>query len=168
MKQYMYKKINSGNNVYLCHGIARAFTKKFFQNLSWAENCPEDAYSYFACISQGFKFIYAGDASVYFRSPQNFWEHASQSTRFLAGIRRLKELFDPAFIEYEYRIPGILFIKTLTKYLNRNPFSMPAYLIISVLVRIVFGKKDEYVSQYTIAPSSKRVILYRGQKLSRV
>lgn len=169
MKQYMYKKINSGNNVYLCHGRARAFAKNFYQKFTWADNCPEDAYSYFACLSQGFKFVYAGDAGVYFRSPQNFTEHASQSTRFLAGIRRLKAIFDPALIEREYTIPAILFIKTLIKYLSRNPFSMPAYIVINLIVRFMNrAENSEYISKYTIALSSKQVVLYRGQKLSRV
>lgn len=168
MKQYLYKKINSGNNVYLCHGRARAFAKKFYQKLSWVENCPEDSYSYFACKTQGFKFVYTSAAGVYFRSPQNLAEHATQSTRFVAGISRLKQLFDPVIVQREFTIPRFLFIKTLIRYINRNPFSMPAYLLITLLVRFVYPKSKKYVSRYPVAVSSKRVLLYKGQKLSRV
>lgn len=167
MKVNLAQRINSSNNVYLCYGVARAFSKRFYTKLRWADDCPEDAYSYFACKTMGFEFVYSQQASVYFRPPFNLSEHASQSTRFVAGISQLKKHFDADFIQREYKIPKLLLIGTLLKYFWRNPFSTPAYLLITLFIRLVYGDRV-YRSSYSIAPSSKKIVLYKGQRLSRV
>ncbi|KKR87193.1 hypothetical protein A2971_04340 [Candidatus Gottesmanbacteria bacterium RIFCSPLOWO2_01_FULL_46_21] len=168
MKQHIYKLIRDGNNVYLCHGRARAFSKPFYKLLRWVDDCPEDAYSYFLCKTKGFSFVYANKAGVFFRSPQFFDGHVKQSTRFVAGIKKLKEIFGSEFIDKEYRIPRSIFLKTLLRYLKRNPFSTPAYIVITLFIRIVYSNEHTYKSRFSISQSSKRVVLYKGQKLSRV
>lgn len=168
MKQFMYRQINGGSNVYLCHGRARAFAGKFFRNLTWINNTPEDAFSYFSCIAQKLTFVFTNDAGVFFRSPLNFSEHASQSTRFMSGITSLKEIFGSQIVQHEFTIPRTLFIKTLFRYMIRNPFSMPAYLFITALIRLIPKNNNAHTSRFRIASTSKRIILYKGQKLSRI
>ena len=168
MKRHLYRQIGRGHNVYLCHGRGRAFSRRLYRQLHWPDNCPEDAYSYFVCKSLGLKFVYAANAGVYFRSPTVLPEHALQSTRFTAGIRRLKGLFNPDFVRREYSIPKSLLLKTLILYLYRNPFSTPVYLVLTLYVRFAFSDATIYRSRFKVASSSKRVVLYKGQKLSRV
>ncbi len=168
MKQFLYRQINDGSNVYLCHGRARAFAGKFFRNLTWINNAPEDAFSYFSCIAQKFTFVFTKDAGVFFRSPLNFREHASQSTRFTTGIASLTRIFGSNIVRKEFAIPRVLFIKTLIRYMIRNPFSMPAYLFITALIRLMPKNNNAHTSRFRMASTSKRIILYKGQKLSRI
>lgn len=168
MKQYLCRKIRGGNNVYLCHGRARAFSKSFYSKLMWINDCPEDSYSFFACKKMGYKFIYTKNAGVYFRSPQSLRDHIKQSTRFVAGIKKVKEIFGDKLVENEYKIPRLLFLHTLFKYLMRNPFSTPIYFLISIYIRLVYKNKFTYRSLFSITNSSKRIKLYKGYKLSRI
>ena len=168
MKQYIYKQINGGHNVYLCHGRARAFAKALYEKLHWVNNCPEDAYSYFACITRGFKFSYTIKAGVYFRSPQILEGHVKQSTRFVAGIKKIKKIFGIELAQKEYKIPRLLFMRSLIKYLWRNPFSTPAYLLLTLYIRLAYTNDRVYRSQFSVSQSSKRIVLFKGQKLSRI
>jgi hypothetical protein len=168
MKRHLYRQIGGGHNVYLCHGRGRAFSHRLYRQLHWPDNCPEDAYSYFMCKSLGLKFVYVANAGVYFRSPTVLPEHALQSTRFIAGIRRLKGLFNPEFVKKEYAIPPLLSLKTIVKYLVRNPFSTPVYIAITAYIRLTYFRKNVYRSRFDVASSSKSIVLFKGQKLSRV
>src|SRR3989344_6816464 len=154
MKRHLYRQISHGNNVYLCHGRARAFSRSFYKKLHWPDDCPEDAFSYLTCIAIGFKFKYTDAASIFFRSPVILFEHRLQSSRFVAGIDRLKELFSPEFVKREYSIPWKLFVGTLLKYLFRNPFSTPAYLVITSYIRLTHRNTDIYKSRFEVASTS--------------
>jgi len=141
MKRYLYRRIRGGNNIYLCHGRGRAFSRPFYRQLRWPKLCPEDAYSYLDCIMKGFQFTYTDKAGVYFRSPLVLTEHKLQSMKFIAGINRLKELFQPKLIKNEYAIPRFLLLKTILKYIARNPFSTPFYLVLSVFLRATYSEE---------------------------
>jgi len=39
-KNMIYKKINNGNNLYLCHGRARAFRKELYTQMTWLNDFP--------------------------------------------------------------------------------------------------------------------------------
>jgi len=57
MKQFLYSRISNADNVFLCHGRARALSKELYKQLVWPSDCPEDGYSYFFCKQKGFKFL---------------------------------------------------------------------------------------------------------------
>src|SRR3990170_146228 len=160
LKRHLYRRISHGNNVYLCHGRARAFSRSFYKKLHWPDDCPEDAFSYLTCIARGFKFKYTDAASIFFRSPVILFEHRLQSSRFVAGIDRLKELFSPEFVKREYSIPWKLFVGTLLKYLFRNPFSTPAYLVITSYIRLTHRNTDIYKSRFEVASTSKQIVAF--------
>lgn len=168
MKRHLYRQIRQGNNVYLCHGRGRAFAKIVYSQIRWPDDYPEDAFSYLFCVQQGYKFVYAKEAAVYFRSPVSMSEHAFQSLRFVAGRQKLAKLFGEERVRLEYTIPHKELYKTLIKYLYRNPFSTPLYIAISLWVRLILQKGKKYQSRWLVAQSSKKLILYKGQKLSRI
>src|SRR3972149_11184528 len=64
LKRYLYRRIRGGNNIYLCHGRGRAFSRPFYRQLRWPKLCQEDAYSYLDCIMKGFQFTYTDKAGV--------------------------------------------------------------------------------------------------------
>lgn len=135
MKQEMYQKINNANNIYMCHGRARAFNKKFADILRFPAAPGEDAYSYIMCVESGFEFYYEGDAIVYYRSPNNLRDHLRQSKRFIKSRSMLTSLPKSNARNY-YKIPISLFLFTLVKYVLKKPFHLFVYLGIYFIAQL--------------------------------
>lgn len=143
VKTSLYEQINKGNNLYLCHGRARAFSKEFINKFKWKPTLGEDAYSYLACLMRGFKFVYEPNALILYRSPQNLSDHMKQSVRFLKGNNSEKKYFKSSIVKKEYYIPKILLIKVIFKYFIKNPLYSLAYslIFICVLAKTFFNEK---------------------------
>lgn len=155
LKEAIYQKICRGNNVYLCHGQARAFSKAFYKKLKWPYDVPEDSYSYFECLAKGFKFHYAKNAVIYFSPSLNIKDHTKQSKRFTSGIKMLGEIFDKNFIARSYKIPVFLLLIYMGAFLIRKPVLTIGYIVIILLIRFVFKDRNVDHSQFEIAKSSK-------------
>ena len=154
-KQSAYKKYNKRDNVYLCHGAGRAFSKEFYKKLKWPENCPEDAYSYFSCIKSGFKFHYASDAKVYFLPSTNLSDYIKQSTRFFSGKKAIEKFFNTKVIKNRYRLPFFLTLSILIIYFKKNPVLTLTYILVIPFVQILSQIKKVDQSKYEISVSSK-------------
>lgn len=135
MKNEMYEQINNKDNIYLCHGRGRAFSSRFAKQLSFPRIPGEDAYSYIECKEMGFKFYYQQEAELLYRSPQSLKDHLKQSKRFFKSQVMMDEKYQKHAKGY-YRIPLELQLKTLLKYLLRNPILISAYVIIYAYARI--------------------------------
>lgn len=157
LKQYMFKRIKNGNNLYMCNGKARAFSREFYSRLSWSDNCPEDAYSYLSCITMGYIFAFAHDAYIKFRCPNNLKDHIKQSNRFIYGKKKLEELFPSELLNREYKIPFPILSKALIKFMITRPFSTLAYLILNIIVRLHYKVEPLHHSKYDAVLSSKRI-----------
>jgi glycosyltransferase involved in cell wall biosynthesis len=158
LKQFMYPRINGGNNVYMCHGRARAFSKKLYKKIIWPDNCPEDAYSYFFCVTSRFKFIFNKKASVLFRCPSELGGHILQSNRFIHGKKILENYFGKEIIRKEYAIPKNIMLKTLLHFLFKNPLSTLLYIAINAYIRLFKNYEPDHHSKYEISASSKEVV----------
>lgn len=159
LKQFMYSRVKGGNNVYMCHGRARAFSKEFYTKITWSDNCPEDAYSYFFCIKSGFAFVFNKKSSILFRSPSELGGHIAQSNRFIHGRKILEKYFGQEIVRKEYIIPKSLMIKTILLFLLRNPMSTPLYMIINMYIRFFKNEEPKHHSRYEVSPTSKKVIV---------
>lgn len=137
LKQSIFQRLNDANNIYLCHGSARAFSKDFYKNLRWPYNCPEDAYSYVMCLEKGFKFKYAKDAVVYYSPSSNISDHIKQSTRFFHGKKTLERLFGFSKIKHHYKIPALLTSSFFVIYLAKKPVLTLGFLFILLLTRLL-------------------------------
>lgn len=157
-KTEMYKKIRNQNNIYLCHGRARAFSKKLYPVLKWPDSPPEDAYSYLYCVKKGFKFAFAPKAQIIFRSPATLKDHFRQSSRFFIGRNQMLQYFSQEFVRSQYRIPPVIFLKTYLKHLLRNPFTLSLYTLIVAIVRLTSFRKKIQKATWDIAASSKKII----------
>lgn len=157
MKTEIYEQINHKNNIYLCRGTIRAFSKKFISQFKWQSVAGEDAYAYLSCITKGFKFKYEPKAIVYFRSPNNLKDHLRQSTRFLQGYDLLKEYFDHTFINKELRIPLDKIANTTIKYFIINPYYFSIYISILVYSKIKSQFTQNSSHTWNIAISSKKI-----------
>ncbi len=157
-KKSVYQKYNAGDNVYMCHGRARAFSRDFYKKLIWAEEGPEDAFSYLACKGMGFKFKFAPNAIVKFRSPTKFSDHAKQSMRFEQGKRNIQKYFDKKVVEREYQIPPRYIASDLSMYLLKKPITGMAFLAIKFYILYLSSRKQVDLSTWDIATSSKKLL----------
>jgi len=157
-KNRLYQRINGKDNIYLCHGRARALSKSFYTQINWPKNIPEDAYSYLFCLQKGLKFVFAPKAQVIFRSPANFRDHFLQSNRFLLGKKRLEKYFPSDWVKAQYGYSKSLLIWTLIVYLFKNPVSILSYLMVAVVVRVYGLIKTTSDVKWDISTSTKKVI----------
>ncbi len=157
-KNRIYKALRDQDNIYLCHGQARAFSRAFYSQLQWPDEFPEDAYSYIMCLQKGFAFRFASGAQVIFRCPQTLSDHLRQSGRFIDGKERLMQSFSESSIRPYYRIPLPLFFSELAKALAKHPFLTAPYLFIMAFVRMS-GWRPSHASRYEISKSSKKILV---------
>ncbi len=157
LKELLAQRINNSNNVYLCHGQARAFSRSFYSKIKWPYNCPEDAYSYFFCVDRGFHFLYEAKATVLFSPSTHLRDHLKQSKRFSSGIKILEKTFTKRKIKESYKIPFLLGLTYVFVFAARQPFLTLGYIFIVLFVFIFVksGKIDH--SKFEIARSSKHV-----------
>jgi len=156
-KQKIYEKINHGDTVYLCHGRARAFLRKLYTRIHWPENCPEDAYSFFACLESGMKFSYTPSAAVLFRSPATVTDHMLQSKRFSTGIDTLKHLFPTPMIERAYAVPKKILLQETLSALISHPFAMIGYIGITLYMKCLKTTSQIHLTKWQQAQSTKKL-----------
>jgi glycosyltransferase involved in cell wall biosynthesis len=133
MKKKLYYNFKGGNNIYNTYGIARAFARTFYRTLQYRINEGEDMYSYLACITHGFRFKTVTGAIAYFRLPSSLPDHYKQSIRFMYAKNKMSEYFDPKLIDYEFRIPMVVKLKSAFASLPivlRNPVHVLYYVLV--------------------------------------
>lgn len=158
IKSSMIEAWNGGNNIYACHGRARAFSHGFAEKFRLPEVVSEDAYSYLACKQMGFEFAYEPRAEVVYRSPQHLRDHMRQSARFFQGKVNLANFFSATQIQKEHAIPRGLYLKTLLKYFFKSPILFCGYVGVLTTVSVSRIFTNQAMLQWRIADSSKNLI----------
>lgn len=154
LKNSAFENYRNGNNIYTCHGAARAFSKRLYKNFKFGSSIGEDAYSYLFAISKGYTYAYAGQTTFYIKCPSTFKDHLRQSTRNFNGMRILESHFDKHLVKKEFKLPYTVIIKSGINYLFKNPVLLVAYaLTISTTFICSYFMKQAQV--WEIAKSSK-------------
>lgn len=161
-KYALFQKINNQDNVYLCHGRARAFSKKLYKKIQWPKVCPEDSFSYFFCKANGFKFVYQKHARVLFRSPTNIHDHIKQSARFIAGKDILKKHFPIDMVYRAYQIPLSLSMLTFLVSFKKAPVTFFSYITLQICIAL-FSRVRKFPQRYDTSASTKK--LAQGMEL---
>ena len=157
IKQTIFQKYKKGDNVYLCHGSARAFAKAFYKKLTWPYNCPEDAYSYFACKKNNYKFIYEKNSIIHFSPSSNFSDHYKQSTRFFNGKKIIEKYFNKNDIRSEYKLPLFLTLSCLLAFIFKKPhLTIPFIFLLPIMAILSQVRKVDH-SKYEISASTKNL-----------
>lgn len=156
-KWLIFKKLRKGDNIYLCQGRARAFSKDLYKKINWPADCPEDAYSYLFCLKKGLKFKFVPNAKVLFRSPTNFDDYATQSNRFRNGKSRLEEYFSSDEVKMHFNIPLSQLLFGLFLVTLKRPLTTILYLMISFFA-MTLKSKYKYSYKWEISKSSKQLV----------
>lgn len=155
----IYQELNNGDNIYLCYGRARAFSKKFYKKLRFPNECPEDSYSYLYLKKIQGKFLYQKNAQVYFRSPASLSDYMHQSTSFVAGKKALDQFFPSYIVAKAYKIPFDAYIKALGNCIMADPVRSAlgglGYVSLTIFKKIFIRIPKRYTSKYTYLRTTK-------------
>jgi cellulose synthase/poly-beta-1,6-N-acetylglucosamine synthase-like glycosyltransferase len=141
------------------HGRIMAFSRRFANRLHLPENIlGDDVYSFLQCKKLGLKFYHEKKAIVWYRSPQNWKDYATQATRFLAGGKQLYRYFNSKEVDKAFRIPKPVLRKQMLLQLKKNPLG---YIFLKILNLYCFWRKKVFLKQLDIKwvsiRSSKRL-----------
>jgi glycosyltransferase involved in cell wall biosynthesis len=155
----IYRRITNEDNIYLCYGRARAFSKKFYKKLRFPNECPEDSYSYLFLKKINGKFVYQKDAQVYFRSPASIADYIHQSTSFVAGEKALKQFFPTEKVEKAYEIPLTLYIQAFWDCILNDPMrgitAGFGYIALTIVRKLFIHVPNRYTSKYVYLATTK-------------
>ncbi len=155
LKSKVFDFYRKGDNVYTCHGPARAFSKKLYQKITFKTSIGEDAYSYLFCKVNHFKYQYVKSTAVYYKLPDNFKDHRNQSIRFINSKSLMKQYFGEEFVANNYLIPKKILFKITLKYFLTNPVGLIYYLLILLVSHLMSIFAKNTINTWIISNSSK-------------
>jgi len=156
-KLRVFEKMNNGNNLYMCFGPCRAFSKRLVKKLSWPPTVAEDVYSYLFCRKSEYEFLYNPRAKILYKSPGNFKDHEKQSRRFKNGCGIMNKYFGDDYVKKEHHIPPRLLFESLGIWFKNNPLYLIYYLLILVSVRVKSIGNYDTGSKWNMSLSSKKL-----------
>ncbi len=124
-------------NIFSCFGPARAFSRRLYQPIRFPLSACDDAYSYLFCKKQGLLFAFVRTAVVHYRLPSTFSDHARQSLRYAAGMKRMEDIFGKHVVQIETSIPRWLLVKYAWTYVRTTPVLFFSYLSYMIIFRVV-------------------------------
>ncbi len=153
-KKYIFENYNRGNNLYTCHGRARAFSKKLYKKINFKNIVAEDAYSYMYAVSNGFKYQFVRSTQVFYKLPESFDDHEKQSIRFFQSMSQLENEFGHQKFTNENYLNTKLLLKALIKYIFINPLVL-AYFLIALFLKLKSTIRKNTITTWTVSTSSK-------------
>lgn len=156
MKKEIFESYKQGNNIYTCHGRARALTKRLYKSIYFQPDIvAEDAFVYLYTVANNFVYSFAKKANVHYRLPGTLPDHQKQSVRFFQSYNQLRKEFGAKIIRTETRLPKRFVTPVLSKYVVKYPLTLILYLSILIAMRIRALFINELRSTWTVAKSSK-------------
>ncbi len=153
-KKHIFENYKNGNNLYTCHGRARAFSKNLYKKIDFKNSVAEDAYSYMYAVSNGYKYRFARGTQVYYKLPENFSDHEKQSLRFYKSIIDLEKKFGSEKFRKENFLTTSILLSELGRYLFINPLII-VYFLIAIFLKLKSKITKRITSTWSISTSSK-------------
>jgi|SRR3989344_1216397 len=127
---------NKGDNYLSCNGRFLVLSKNFYKKISVPEKIwNNDAYIYILSQKLNFKFTFAEDVRINYKSPSNLREHLSQSIKFQKSEKDLQRYFKENIDSY-YKIPLSVKTKALIFTIIKSPILTLSYLAIFSATRL--------------------------------
>lgn len=156
IKNKVYEEYNDGNNVYTCRGVARAFSKRLYENIKFTNSIGEDAYSYLYCIKNKYNYFFEKNAYVIFRLPNNFKDHENQSLKFFKSQSVMEKKFGKIFVKSNYNLPKRLLFKSLIINALKSPLFTFLYIDMLFFLKLKSVIKKVKINEiWQISDSSK-------------
>ncbi|OGK15518.1 hypothetical protein A2774_04480 [Candidatus Roizmanbacteria bacterium RIFCSPHIGHO2_01_FULL_39_12c] len=159
IKHRLFSSFNKGDNIYTCHGRARALAYNFYKKLHLPVSVGNDMYVYLKCKEFNLKYCYVPEAIVWYRLPETLKDHQKQSVRFFSSEKEMERLFAPDFVRSFTRIPvGDILLAGMRSLpvILLHPFELVFYLLLEVYLKLT----SQFVRQsqiWDISLSSKKL-----------
>jgi len=140
LKTILFSAFKDGNNVFNCHGPARAISKKIYKEMHFSESDGEDMFSYLSCVSYGGKFKYVKRAVIEYKLPHSLGDHGKQSFRYLEALKLNSHSFNRELVNKEMKIPISVYLKASPELLKigfKYPLHIFAYVAIFLVINIL-------------------------------
>lgn len=156
LKKSIFERIKGGQNIYTCHGRARAFSKRLYKSIKFNESVGEDAYSYLYSLKKGLTYKFVKNTEIYYKLPDNFDDHEKQSIRFFNSQKIFNKEFGENFVKEQYKIPNSISLVSLVNLTFSNPLILVYLFLLSFLkVKSYYQKNIE--NTWSSSESSKRL-----------
>lgn len=156
MKKEIFESYKNGNNIYTCHGRARALSKRLYKSVRFHPDVvAEDAYIYLYTLANGFVYEFARKANIHYRLPGTLADHQKQSVRFFKSYRQLRKEFGAAFIRKQTRLPKRFITPVVLKYFLKYPLTLGLYLSVLIMMQIRSLFATDIKATWVVAKSSK-------------
>lgn len=140
-KNKVYISWNEGNNIYMCHGRARAFSRRLYLKMDFKQSANEDSYSFLKCLVLGYVFKCVKSTSVMYKLPETISDHLSQSQRFFVSLDNLRTYFDSHFLDSQFKLPKSLLLYSFIFEACTHPIYMVSYTFLT-LYSVFFHKRE--------------------------
>ena len=158
LKKDIFESYKEGNNIYTCHGRARALSKKLYNSILFKNNIvAEDAYAYLYTVYNKFTYIFANHADIHYRLPGNFKDHQKQSVRFIQSYKQLAREFGESFMVQETKLPKSIVLPFVFKYFLKYPLTLFLYVSILVYMRVRSLFVNEMTIKWQVSESTKGI-----------
>lgn len=151
----IFENYNDADNVYTCHGAARALSKKLYTKFNFFDSVGEDAYSYFYAKTNNYVYKYAKNAVCLLKLPEKISDHEKQSIRFSQSKAKMAMLFGENYVQSQYKIPRAIKLKETFISLLKSPFYTTMYLIINTYTSFKSLTQKEISNMWEVSVTSK-------------
>jgi glycosyltransferase involved in cell wall biosynthesis len=155
IKTEVFEKYLDGNNVYTCHGTARAFSKSMYKKISFPHSVGEDAYAYFFAVAKNMNYVYVTNTEVYYKLPTTLEDHFKQNKRFIQSQSQFIQEFGNEFMKKMYYLPQSQVLLATIKKAITAPVSTIQFIAIFILMKLRMPKEVTTGETWDIALSSK-------------
>jgi len=127
------RTIRGGNNIFSCDGRLLAYRKAMVKKIHIpVDMTSNDKFTYFSCLTMGYKYRYVESATVLYRSPTNLKDQLRQNGRFVCSPIRHSRYFPPELVRKERYIPRSVQVKNFLEQFVRHPVMCTYIFVINI------------------------------------
>lgn len=154
-RSQVFEKFKNGNNLYTCHGLARAFSRRLYKSINFPLSYGDDMFSYLYAVKNGFKYVFVENTKIFYRIPATMDDHRKQSVRYLHSVKIMKGLFGARFVQNQNVWPIALCVSEGLKMFIKAPLEAICYPFVFLYMSAISGRKITISNTWELAGSSK-------------
>lgn len=152
-------QVRGGDNIFSVDGRILAYKKELLKKIYVPEDMiANDAFTYYCCLTQNYKYRFVKTAVVVFRSPQTLRDQIRQNTRFESAEARMERYFPKTLVKKESKAPKWLLFANIGVQFLKHPVLSLTVLVINQYCRFK-ARLDErkLTAKWSIAVTTKRL-----------
>lgn len=131
------RSFRDGNNCLSVDGRLLAYKKNLIKQIHIPEDMiANDVYTFFCCLTLGYRYRYVSSAIVLFRSPKTVKDQIRQNTRFRAAPMRMMRYFPKNLVYDEMHIPLSVLLPAVLDEFIRHPVYCSYIFIINLYTKV--------------------------------